>query len=107
MSIRSKLTDHLGQLLTATALTTASFHLLFARRHAAAERARYAARITILESIILRLQAGDQIQDAELNKLIMLSRKVQGENNDEDDLGDSQVRGGSISWKEVILGRSS
>lgn len=124
MSIRSKLSGYAGQLLTgkhtdrcvansltyvheATALTSLSFHLLFARRDAAAKHAQFTARITILESLVGRLRTGERVADAEIDKLTSLSRKIQ-QGNEDDDLGRSlQPRGPSVSWKEVLLGKLS
>lgn len=94
----------LSNTLVATAFTSTSFHLLFARRNAAAERARFTARITILEDLVARLKSGERVPSAEIDRLLLLSRKAQ-DSNDEDYLGDTT--GSSTPWKEVFLGRSS
>lgn len=80
-----------------------SFHLLFARRDAAELRARYTARISILESLISRFKQGEQIQASEIDRLTKLGRKLQ-EGHETDDLGDSDYGRENLSWKEVILG---
>src|SRR5882724_9183257 len=96
MAIWSKTLGHLGQILTgecwisrkcqgdwvsptrtATVLTSLAFHLLFVRCNAAAERARYTARISILESLVRRLKTAEPIEASEIERLTTLSRKLQ------------------------------
>ncbi|KAF8589493.1 hypothetical protein K439DRAFT_361348 [Ramaria rubella] len=86
--------------------TDLRFHLLFARRDATSERARYTARISILESLICRSRKGGRI-DADVDKLLALSRKLETGN---DNVGyvESDKRGEiGIPWREVLLGRHS
>lgn len=74
------------------------------RRDAAAERARYTARISILESLIGRLKTAEPIGTSEIERLTALSRKLE-EGHETDDLGHSDHRREeSISWKEVFFG---
>ncbi|KAF8489671.1 hypothetical protein JB92DRAFT_3012530 [Gautieria morchelliformis] len=105
-SVWSKLSGNVGHLLNATVLTSLSFHLLFARRDAASERAQFTARISILESLNERLRKGEHIPDAEVEKLTVLSRKMQRGSEVE---GQPDERGGrkGITWKEALLGREA
>lgn len=87
-------------------LTSISFHLLFARRDAASERAQFTARISILESLVARLKEGERIPDAEVKKLIVLSRRVQrGDDVDDSFRGDEHQGRIGVTWKEALLGR--
>ena len=88
-------------------ITSLSFHLLFARRDAASERDQFNARISILESLIERSEGGEHIPDAEVEKLIALSRKMKrGDENDGPIEGDRQRRIG-VTWKEALLGKEA
>jgi hypothetical protein len=87
-------------------LTSISFHLLFARRDAAAERAQFTARISILESVNERLRNGERIPDAEVEKLTVLSRKMQRGSEVDGQLDERGGRTG-VTWKETLLGRAA
>jgi hypothetical protein len=90
----------------ATVLTTLSFHLLFARRDADSERAQYAARISILQSLIERLREGERIDGAEVEKLMVLSRKSRRGGEVDNQISEEERRGRvGVTWKEAFLGR--
>ncbi|KIJ51383.1 hypothetical protein M422DRAFT_776653 [Sphaerobolus stellatus SS14] len=99
----SRLRSRAGVFVLATACSSLSLHLLFARRHAAAEQSRYAARITILEDLVQRMKSGERIPQAEFDRSLTLIRKVQ----ETDETEHVIPRGEEISWKEVFLGKKS
>lgn len=89
-------------------LTSLGFHLLFARRDAASERAQHTARISILESLVERLREGEPIADAEIEKLTNLSRKLQSGNEGNGTfIGDEHQGRIGVTWKEAFIGRQT
>jgi len=94
-----RLPRHFGGLIGATALTSMSVHLMVHRRQAVAERAQLNGRISILESLVGRLQSGEHISGAEIERLQKLSKPGGG--------GGDDAHQPALSWKEVILGRKT
>lgn len=77
---------------------------MFARRDAASERAQSDARISILESLVERLKKGEHIPEAEIGKLIVLSRKLQKGDQVAGSSGGERI---GVTWKEAVLGRNA
>jgi len=75
--------------------------LLFARRQAAADHARYTARITILEDLVAKMKTGEYVPADEINRLLQLGRKAQ--ETEEIDIAREPTE--TISWKEVFFGK--
>lgn len=79
-----------------------SLHLLTARREAVTQHDRYMARITILESLVERLQRKEHVEKSEIDRLLILSRRAFYESSPKE----SATNDSLISWKEVFFGRS-
>ncbi|KAJ3562236.1 hypothetical protein NP233_g9702 [Leucocoprinus birnbaumii] len=86
---------YLPHAIYSLAITSISIHLVSQKRVITEDRARVAARISILESVSKQLQEDKNISLDELDRLHRLARppaaKVDGQ-------------GEGIKWKEVFLG---
>ncbi|KAG8687273.1 hypothetical protein FRC09_013593 [Ceratobasidium sp. 395] len=97
MAPLSAFTRYTSSFIGATLLTSFAFRGLLHRRTSTAERDRLTARTTILESLVGRLRAGEDVNEAEIGRLLRLARggeegEVMGEMKD-------------TPWREVLFGR--
>jgi len=91
--IRSRYFPHA---IYSLAITSISVHLVSQKRKIAEDRARIAARISILESVIEQLRENKDVPLDELDRLHRLAQpSVMGEN-----AGESK----GIRWRDVFLG---
>jgi len=91
--IRSRYFPHA---IYSLAITSISIHLVSQKRKIEEDRARIAARISILESVIEQLHENKDVPLDELDRLHRLAQlPVAGENAGENK---------RISWREVFLG---
>lgn len=83
------------------ALTSFSMHLLYERRAAEEDRAHYAGKISILETLVQNLEQGQKLEPQEVERL----RKLAGVSTSHvpKEVGRTQSR---IGWKEVLLGKT-
>jgi len=79
------------------AITSISVHLISQKRRIAEDRARIAARISILESVLEQLQENKDVPLDELDRLHRLARPSVIEEN-----ASGERKG--IRWREVFLG---
>lgn len=95
-------TQYLPHLVYSTALTSLGMHSLFQRKSAESERSHVAAQLSILDSMVQRLQAGEDISDKEFSRLWKLAKSHEdGVESEGKDAGTKEV----IGWREVFLGR--
>ncbi|QRV84057.1 hypothetical protein RhiJN_12073 [Ceratobasidium sp. AG-Ba] len=78
-------------------LTSFAFRGVIHKRTSTAERDRLTAHTTILESLVARLKAGEDVGEAEIGRLLRLARGG-GEEVDEGKVLD-------VPWREVVFGR--
>lgn len=91
---------YLPHILYSTALTSVSIHLLWQRTTEKEDRARYHARVSILEDLAQQLRSGVPITDEEITRLKDLAR-VHGQ-------GEGQKQSTeAIRWSEVVWGRKA
>jgi len=81
------------------ALTSVSMHLLYQRREAEEDRSRLSARISILESLVDRLNRGERINQGEVDRLRKLGGLL---DTPESIFMDTHSK---IRWRDVLLGR--
>jgi hypothetical protein len=86
------------------AITSISIHLLNTRKSTEATHSQLQAQISVLESITQRLRAGEDVSDAEVDRLKRLVRAnertaLEGSTNADD------LKREAIGWREVLLGR--
>ncbi|KAG8716892.1 hypothetical protein FRC08_008596 [Ceratobasidium sp. 394] len=91
----SAFTRYTSSFIGATLLTSIAFRSLLHRRTSTAERDRLTAHTTILESLVARLRAGEDVGEAEIGRLLRLARSVEE--------GEGEVR--DTPWREVLFGR--
>jgi hypothetical protein len=72
-------------------------HLLYQRRQAEEDRSHFSAKITILESLISRMNQGERINRGEVDRL----RKLAGLDTPEHIFMDTRTK---IRWRDVFLG---
>ncbi|GJJ08412.1 hypothetical protein Clacol_002628 [Clathrus columnatus] len=96
---------NLAQILLATAFTSMSLHLLNTRREAAIQRDRYMARITILESLVEDLRQKEDVENSEIERLLILSRKAHDTSISRESRTTTREPG--VPWKDVVFGRRS
>jgi hypothetical protein len=84
----------------ATLLTSFAFRNLLQRRTSTAERDRLTAHTTILESLVGRMRAGEDVSEAEVVRLLRLAR-----GGEDQDAGGEDVR--DTPWREVVFGRKA
>jgi hypothetical protein len=93
--------QYIPHIIYSIALTSVSIHLLIQRKAAVERRAHVDAQISILESIVHRIQNDKNVSDEEIEKLQKLARAHKGFGPS------SEVAGAAdegIGWKDVILG---
>jgi hypothetical protein len=91
---------YLPHAIYSLAITSISIHLVSTKRAIAEDRARVAARISILESVSKQLREDKDISVDEIDRLQRLARPpTPAENN--------QRIIDRIGWKEVFLGRKN
>jgi len=97
-------TQFITPLLSATFLTSATMHLLFTRRVAHEQRSRLTAQETILNGLVLRMRAGEHVEEEEYSRLMTLVRARQSETvkTMPGAIGDTR---GDTGWWEAVLGR--
>ncbi|KAG9094825.1 hypothetical protein FRC06_010450 [Ceratobasidium sp. 370] len=89
-------TRYTSSFIGATLLTSAAFRSLLHRRASTAERDQLTAHTTILESLVARLRAGEDVSEAEIGRLLRLARG--GEDGEGEEVKDTP-------WREVLFGR--
>lgn len=93
----SAFTRYTSSFIGATLLTSFAFRGVIHKRTSTAERDRLTAHTTILESLVARLKAGEDVGEAEIGRLLRLARGG-GEEVDEGKVLD-------VPWREVVFGR--
>lgn len=96
MSLRLGYVPHIVYSL---ALTSISMHLLYQRRAAQEDRSRLSAKISILESLLQRLDEGERISPGELERQQKLAGLLDSHSSESRDTDTK------IGWKDVLLGR--
>lgn len=94
-------TQYIPHILYSTALTSISMHLLWQRKTAEEDRARFKAQTSILQDLIAQLRSGEPISNEEITKLRNLAR-VHGEVKQSSDKAKAD-----IGWMDVLWGRKS
>jgi hypothetical protein len=94
-------TQYIPHILYSTALTSISMHLLWQRKTAEEDRARFKAQTSILQDLVERLRSGKSISDEEITKLRNLAR-IHGEGRESSDKATTNV-----GWMDVAWGRKS
>ncbi|KAH7908946.1 hypothetical protein BJ138DRAFT_1115398 [Hygrophoropsis aurantiaca] len=92
---------YLPHLLSSTALTSISIHLLWQRKSAEEDRARANAHISILTDLVGQLRSGKSLEDDEIKRLRNLARI-----HNQPEPG-TEGSGGGIRWTEVLWGRKA
>ncbi|KZV66743.1 hypothetical protein PENSPDRAFT_688762 [Peniophora sp. CONT] len=90
------------ELVASLALSSLSVHLHNARTAAADDIARLGARTSILESLAVRLRAGERVPELEIGQL----RRLALEAEQQHDRGAFEV-GSTVGWWEAIFGRKT
>ncbi|QRV98100.1 hypothetical protein RhiJN_26119 [Ceratobasidium sp. AG-Ba] len=93
----SAFTRYTSSFIGATLLTSFAFRGVIHKRTSTAEHDRLTAHTTILESLVARLKAGEDVGEAEIGRLLRLARGG-GEEVDEGKVLD-------VPWREVVFGR--
>lgn len=88
---------HTSSLIGATLLTSLAFQNLIYRRASTSERDRLTAHKTILESLVQRLRAGENVPQDEIVRLVRLARGY--------DVGGATARVEDTTWREVVFGK--
>ncbi|KZT03916.1 uncharacterized protein LAESUDRAFT_761511 [Laetiporus sulphureus 93-53] len=96
---------YVPHLLSSLALTSIAIHLVRQRNAATTDRAHLSAQISILESTVGRLRAGERIPPPELDRVLRLARSQTEEQGEETIVERMREKEGEIGWKEVFLGR--
>ncbi|KAG0708634.1 hypothetical protein DFH29DRAFT_426187 [Suillus ampliporus] len=92
-------TQYIPHVLYSTALTSISIHLLWQRKTAEEDRARFKAQTTILQGLVEQLRSGKSISDEEITKSRNLAR-IHGEGKQSPDMERT-----NIGWMDVVWGR--
>ncbi|KAL6305077.1 hypothetical protein BKA93DRAFT_779834 [Sparassis latifolia] len=92
-------TRYLPHVLYSMAITSLGMHLLRQRKQVEADRAQISAQISILESTLQRLRAGERVPDREYERLRKLAF------SHEESQPSHAAGKEAIGWKEVLLGR--
>ncbi|KAG9123285.1 hypothetical protein FRC07_015147 [Ceratobasidium sp. 392] len=93
----SAFTRYTSSFIGATLLTSFAFRSLLHKRASTAERDRLTAHTTILESLVARLRAGENVSEDEIGRLLRLARGA------EEGEGVGEIR--DTPWREVLFGR--
>lgn len=96
----SAFTRYTSSLIGATLLTSFAFRSLIHKRTSRDERDRLTAHTTILESLVGRMRAGEDVGEGEIVRLLRLAR---GEG--EGGVGGAGQDGKDTPWREVVFGR--
>ncbi|KAG1746383.1 hypothetical protein EDB19DRAFT_1689195 [Suillus lakei] len=94
-------TQYIPHILYSTALTSISMHLLWQRKTADEDRARFKAQTSILQDLIEQLRSGKLISDEEITRSRNLAR-IHGERKQSPD-----KEGSNIGWMDVLWGRKT
>ncbi|KAF8608317.1 hypothetical protein BDV93DRAFT_466621 [Ceratobasidium sp. AG-I] len=98
----SAFTRYTSSLIGATLLTSFAFRSLLHKRTSTAERDRLNAHTTILESVIGRMRAGEDVSEGEIVRLLRLAK---GEGEGAVNEGGQGEGIGDTPWREVVFGR--
>ncbi|GLB41655.1 hypothetical protein LshimejAT787_1002550 [Lyophyllum shimeji] len=88
---------YLPHAIYSVAIISLSIHLVNQRKLASEERARIAARTSILESIAEQLRSDKPLSENELEKLKRLARPLEHD--------PAQEVGETVGWKDIFFGR--
>ncbi|KIK44515.1 hypothetical protein CY34DRAFT_23014 [Suillus luteus UH-Slu-Lm8-n1] len=94
-------TQYIPHIIYSTAVTSISMHLLWQRKTADEDRARFKAQASILQDLIEQLRSGKSISDEEITKSRNLAR-IHGE--DKRPLDKEKT---DIGWMDVLWGRKT
>ncbi|KAG2065248.1 hypothetical protein BDR04DRAFT_1108789 [Suillus decipiens] len=94
-------TQYIPHIIYSTALTSISMHLLWQRKTADEDRARFKAQTSILQGLIEQLRSGKSISDEEITKSRNLAR-ILGEGKQSLDKEKTNV-----GWTDVLWGRKT
>ncbi|KAG1782006.1 hypothetical protein EV702DRAFT_501209 [Suillus placidus] len=94
-------TQYIPHVLYSTALTSISMHLLWQRKTADEDRARFKAQTSILQDLIEQLRSGKSISNEEITKSRSLAR-MHGEGKQSLDKERTSIR-----WMDVLWGRKT
>ncbi|KAI0067631.1 hypothetical protein BV25DRAFT_1911526 [Artomyces pyxidatus] len=92
-------TRYIPELIYSLALSSLSVHLLFQRRESTTVRRQLSARVSLLEELVRRLRAGEDVSPAEIARMRKLGREGP-------EKVDVQGDGDAVGWREVIFGRA-
>jgi hypothetical protein len=95
-------TQYIPHILYSTAFTSISMHLLWQRKTAEEDRARFKAQTSILQDLIEQLRSGKPISNEEIMKMRNLAR-IHGEGKESPDMEAKT----NIGWMDVVWGRKS
>ncbi|OAX40218.1 hypothetical protein K503DRAFT_714918 [Rhizopogon vinicolor AM-OR11-026] len=95
-------TRYIPHILYSTAFTSVSMHLLWQRKTAEEDRARFKAQTSILQDLIEQLRSGKPISNEEIMKMRNLAR-IHGEGKESPD----KEAKTDIGWMDVVWGRKS
>lgn len=84
-------------LFSSLAIISLSIHIIYHRNLFENQRAETEARISVLQSIVERLQSKEGIAKDELERLKKLARASESQIED--------VTAGELSWKEAFFGK--
>lgn len=93
--------QYIPHILYSTAVTSISMHLLWQRKTADEDRARFKAQASILQDLIEQLRSGKSISDEEITKSRNLAR-IHGE--EKQPLDKERT---NIGWMDVLWGRKT
>jgi len=100
------LPTYLPHLIYATAISSLSLHLLMQKK-SSAERIRQAgARISVLETLASRLEAGENVTDDEIARSRRMVREGAKDLYEEVNKAGGMMKEADVDWKTVVLGRS-
>ncbi|KAG1802954.1 uncharacterized protein HD556DRAFT_1429654 [Suillus plorans] len=94
-------TQYIPHILYSTALTSISMHLLWQRKTADEDRARFKAQTSILQELVEQLRSGKPISDEEITKSRNLAC-IHGEGKQSPDKDRT-----NIGWTDVLWGRKT
>ncbi|KAG2358098.1 hypothetical protein BDR07DRAFT_1452837 [Suillus spraguei] len=94
-------TQYIPHIIYSTALTSISMHLLWQRKTADEDRARFKAQTSILQDLVEQLRSGKPISDEEITKSRNLAR-ILGEGKQSLDKAKT-----NIGWMDVLWGRKT